>query len=285
MIQKKHGLQTNSKWDLYLYGGISCCLTETLLIPFDVLKVRMQIHNQKLQTTSLFSKTREIYQEGFTSFFKGLSPSLLRQITYGTLRIGLYGSFKSLFSDPENLNFKEKLFCGFCSGAIAAGVCSPIDLVKIRIQTNSQKSNSLLTLLRSIYQENKLKGFYRGYGITILRASVVNSTSLGGYEQVKNMIIRSNRMKDDIYCHFISSIISSFFSCLISSPFDFIRTRMMNQVFEKTIFKTSFHCFKYTLKNEGFWSLFQGFIPSYLRYGSSSVIGFIILEKLLKLRN
>lgn len=45
---------------------------------------------------------RIITNEGFLSLYKGLSASLLRQITYSTVRFGGYDTLKLMLSDEKS---------------------------------------------------------------------------------------------------------------------------------------------------------------------------------------
>ena len=60
----------------------------------DTVKTRMQLQGQlgaKRQYTNSFQALRVMAkEEGVASWFKGLSPALMRQATYGTVRYGAY---------------------------------------------------------------------------------------------------------------------------------------------------------------------------------------------------
>ncbi len=87
------------------------------------------------------------------SFFLlcSVSAALLRQATYGTIKIGIYQKIKRLFADDiQRLYFKRKLFYiiiqfffieeklyinvlnGMFSGAFANAVANPTDLLKVQ---------------------------------------------------------------------------------------------------------------------------------------------------------
>ena len=68
-------------------------LPEGITIPLDVLKVRMQLQGEqggKRAYANALQAVGQIYRsEGAAAFAKGLKPALLRQATYGTMRVGL----------------------------------------------------------------------------------------------------------------------------------------------------------------------------------------------------
>lgn len=70
--------------------------------------------------------------------WQGLTPALLRQISYGSLRIGLYEPIKNALTSGEidSYNSKKvplhlKVVAASLSGTIAAGICTPTDVVKV----------------------------------------------------------------------------------------------------------------------------------------------------------
>lgn len=68
---------------------------------------------------------------GLSALFKGVSPAMARGLVYGGLRIGLYSPIKAWMSgDGEDINMQTKLIAGCASGAIAAAITNPIELVR-----------------------------------------------------------------------------------------------------------------------------------------------------------
>ena len=76
-------------------AAFSACIAETLTIPFDTAKVRLQIQKtpegEKPRYSGLISTAKTIgAEEGVLALFGGLSAGLQRQILFAGLRIGLY---------------------------------------------------------------------------------------------------------------------------------------------------------------------------------------------------
>ncbi len=83
-----------------------------------------------------------------------VSAALLRQATYGTLKIGIYQKIKRFFAEDirrlyleSNFSFsssyfflEEKLYInvlnGMFSGALANAIANPTDLLKVKINKN-----------------------------------------------------------------------------------------------------------------------------------------------------
>ena len=62
-----------------------------------------------------------------------MSAAMLRQATYGSLRVGLYGSFKKKWEtdNGRKAGVKEKVLAGVLSGGLSAALCNPADLIKV----------------------------------------------------------------------------------------------------------------------------------------------------------
>lgn len=89
--------------------------------------------------------------------------------------------------------------------------------------------------------------------------------------------------------HLLSSSIAGVCACLVSSPIDVIRTRLMDQrmtvkakLRAETIYTSSWECAVATVRNEGFLALYRGFVPSFMRMGPWNVIFFLVYEQLKK---
>ena len=63
----------------------------------------------------------------------------------------------------------------------------------------------------------------------MVRATVLGATYLGTYDSIKHEIINRGYMKDGVTCQFASSIVAGFFITAATTPFDNMKTRIMNQ--------------------------------------------------------
>ena len=88
--------------------------------------------------------------EGVAALWKGTSAALLRSVTYGGLRFGLYNPIKavlstssissrSTISEPSavDVGVPVKLFAALMSGAFASLATNPAELIKVRLQANT----------------------------------------------------------------------------------------------------------------------------------------------------
>ena len=61
------------------------------------------------------------------------------------------------------------------------------------------------------------------------RSNALPPSQLSTYDYARASLIRHGAMGDDVWCYAASSLAAAFTACLFSSPFDVVRTRLMNQ--------------------------------------------------------
>lgn len=84
----------------------------------------------------------------------------------------MYGNVQRNTSDPNSL-FSHFL-AGSAAGAAQSVICSPMELIKTRLQIQNDypiaiKHKSPLDCLRHIYNTERIRGVFKGFGITITR--------------------------------------------------------------------------------------------------------------------
>lgn len=74
-------------------------------------------------------------QEGPKALYKGITPALLRQASYSSIRMGIYEPIRNIISRgkaADQISFVERTFAGGTAGAIGILLANPTDLIKIR---------------------------------------------------------------------------------------------------------------------------------------------------------
>ncbi|XP_063983896.1 mitochondrial uncoupling protein Bmcp [Diachasmimorpha longicaudata] len=287
-------------WSPFIYGGVASIIAELGTFPLDTTKTRLQIQGQKLDkkhatlrysgmTDALVQISR---QEGFKSLYCGISSAILRQATYGTIKFGTYYSIKQLATEKWGTDdlVLINVVCAAIAGSISSAIANPTDVVKVRMQVSGNETNlSLYGCFHDVYQHEGVRGLWRGVGPTAQRAAIIAAVELPIYDFTKQQLI--SRIGDGVANHFISSTTASMASAIASTPIDVIRTRLMNQrrTFTSSsalcphLYKGSIDCFIKTCTNEGFFALYKGFVPTFLRMGPWNIIFFITYEQLKKL--
>jgi len=111
----------------------------------------------------------------------------MREASYTSLRIGLYEPAKKWTgADQKGAGFGSKFAAGAIAGTIGSTAGNPFDVLKTRMMANESVENpGVFDIIRKIQAEEGTKGFYRGLQANVMRASVLNATKMGVYDQVK----------------------------------------------------------------------------------------------------
>lgn len=266
-------------------------------------KTRLQIQegSKNLKYNGFVNCGLQIYkQEGLYALYSGISPAILRQSVYGTLKFGSYYTLKNIIAKqiyPNDHEIVENMYvnvaCAALAGASSSAIANPTDVLKVRMQVHGKGSRQL-PLYKSFYEifvTEGVRGLYRGVVQTSQRAATIAAVELPIYDYCKHKLI--NSIGDSSSNHFISSFVASFFAAIASCPIDVIRTRLMNQrkilrsygttqmgQTSTVYFSNSFECFTSIMRNEGIRALYKGFWPSFIRMGPWNIIFFISYEKL-----
>jgi hypothetical protein len=193
--------------------------------------------------------------------------------------MGLYEPIKSLFQDDSSP--LVKWLSAFTSGAIGSAIFNPIDVLKVRFQSQLPNEprpySSLLSAFRTIYAEKGVKGLYIGTSATVTRAAFLTSAQLGSYDVIKNNIfVRMFGMdKEANVTHFSASILASVITTTAANPADVVKTRVMNDP-NAIVGGPS----KHIIWNEnGVRGFMKGWTASYFRIGPHTVISLMAIEK------
>lgn len=280
----------------FVFGGIASLTAEMGTFPLDTTKTRLQVQGQKKDASCRQSKYRGMThallriakEEGVRALYGGIAPALLRQASYGTLKIGLYHHLKSI--NPFEETLLTNVLSGMTSGAIASAIANPTDVLKVRMQSASDvayssQRKSCAQYFQQIYKEEGVHGLYRGVVPTAQRAMVVAGVLLPSYDFFKAQFLQSGLMSDTMFTHICASFLAGLMGTAASNPIDVIKSRMMNQrvnaeSMHTHVYRNSLDCLLITLRTEGPAALYRGFIPAYLRLGPWNIIFFVTYEKL-----
>eukprot|EP00658_Telonema_sp_P-2_P025956 TRINITY_DN20472_c0_g1_i3.p2 TRINITY_DN20472_c0_g1~~TRINITY_DN20472_c0_g1_i3.p2 ORF type:complete len:187 (-),score=28.73 TRINITY_DN20472_c0_g1_i3:248-808(-) len=123
--------------------------------------------------------------EGPPGIFRGLGSTLVREIPGNVAWFGVYELVGSLFrnKDTGELPSSGCIFAGASAGVAYWTLPFPADTVKTRLQVMSgQRNPGFMEVLRSIVQTEGIRGLYRGWMVTALRAAPSNAAVFYTYE-------------------------------------------------------------------------------------------------------
>lgn len=204
-----------------------------------------------------------------------------------------------MLSDPSSSDpvaLWKKIVAGASAGAIASAAANPTDLVKVRMQTDGmlrdptgavipKKYTGVVNCFTTTVQNEGVRGLWTGVGPTIGRAAALAAAELATYDEVKIQFKKRGIIKEDgIFLHISTAFISGFVATVVSSPFDVVKSRVMGQPIDAkgagTLYSGMMDCFAKSVKQEGPFSLYNGFWPNFGRVVPRVTIVFIVMEQL-----
>ncbi|KAJ6730285.1 MITOCHONDRIAL DICARBOXYLATE CARRIER-RELATED [Salix viminalis] len=206
---------------------------------------------------------RIIRSEGVAALYSGVSATVLRQTLYSTTRMGLYDILKQKWTNPEtgNLPLLSKITSGLIAGGIGAAVGNPADVAMVRMQADgrlpvSQRRNykSVVDAITRMSKQEGVTSLWRGSSLTVNRAMIVTASQLASYDQIKEMILEKEMMRDGLGTHVTASFAAGFVAAVASNPVDVIKTRVMNMKVEPgkaAPYSGAIDCAMKTVKAEG----------------------------------
>ena len=97
--------------------------------------------------------------QGISGFFTGYAATLIRDVPYTMLELGLYENIKSSirnFKNVEKLDSKDELIAAAITGGLASFFTTPLDLVKTKLMVQSVGGPGVLATIHRYEIWNEL---------------------------------------------------------------------------------------------------------------------------------
>ena len=262
-------------WKDVVMSGISVGFANVCTTPLDMIKVRMQTAAEK--KTIVNTGLDIVRREGIRSFWRGIGPSIARGFFFGGARLGLYTPIKQFVSTSKDKpSFTEKLLAGSLSGGLSAGITSPIELLKTRMQSRTDNMG-LMEIVRTIIKDHGIRGLWKGCVPSLLRSSLLTASQCAVYDESKRAITRHVQMEEGVKLHVLASLLSGLVTTTITNPLDVIKTRMFVGRSQ-----TITSCISDVYHTHGLRGFMIGWNASYIRVGPQTMLIFVMAEFLRK---
>ena len=172
-------------------GEVAACAVR---VPTEVIKQRAQA----LQQSSSLSVLRHILSQRSTigvlgvwrEMYCGWSITIMREVPFTVIQFPLWEGLKEWrrrTSGQQSISGAESAVFGSVSGAVAAGVTTPLDVLKTRMILARERV-SVMGMLGRVSRESGLRAFFAGMGPRVLWISAGGAVFLGSYQWAWNMM-------------------------------------------------------------------------------------------------
>lgn len=287
-------------WHRFVAGGFGDASAACFSHPADVLKVRLQLTGEgdpakRTITAKDFGRAARklVIEEGVRDgLYGGISASVVRQLSFSSLRHGLCGVFERKWSglreDSSCISPLARLGCASAAGFIAAMVANPTDVVLIRMQADGhwlrarrREYKHVFDGLARIIRDEGLSTLWRGCGPTATRAVLITAAQVVTYSEAKSAFSRAG-VPEGTKLQLAAAMTSATVSCIATNPVDIVKTRIMNMHTSQGVsYSGALDCTMQTLRIEGPLAFYKGLSATFLRLWPHTVILWVSQEKYL----
>lgn len=122
--------------------------------------------------------------------YRGWSITIMREVPFTVIQFPLWEGLKSwrrAQKSSSEISALESALFGSVSGAIAAGVTTPLDVLKTRLMLSREKVGAL-EMVNWILKDSGPRAFFAGIGPRIFWISAGGSIFLGTYQWASNTL-------------------------------------------------------------------------------------------------
>lgn len=172
-------------------GEIAACAVR---VPTEVVKQRAQALQQPSSLAALkfiLSQRATIGVAGvWREMYRGWSITVVREIPFTVIQFPLWEGLKEWRgrkTGREGTSAVESGLFGSIAGAVAAGITTPLDVLKTRLML-AREREKVLPLLGRILKESGPRAFLAGMGPRVLWISAGGAVFLGSYQWAYNAL-------------------------------------------------------------------------------------------------
>lgn len=188
-----------------LAGCIARTASVTVIAPLELVRTKLQ-SRKNYRYSELFPIIRNaVRQEGILSLWRGLSPMLLRDVPFSMVYWLGFEQFKVMLLTRMEYCAMVPFLAGSISGAIAAALTTPLDVVKTHMQvelgetmattgrTVSLGTGSMAQVMQKVVQQHGYKGLFAGFVPRCVKVAPACAIMITSYEMCKEYFVNYNK--------------------------------------------------------------------------------------------
>eukprot|EP00428_Durinskia_dybowskii_P036154 CAMPEP_0170280968 /NCGR_PEP_ID=MMETSP0116_2-20130129/40503_1 /TAXON_ID=400756 /ORGANISM="Durinskia baltica, Strain CSIRO CS-38" /LENGTH=296 /DNA_ID=CAMNT_0010532309 /DNA_START=71 /DNA_END=961 /DNA_ORIENTATION=+ len=284
--------QSMPGWVSFTTSGVGGIFGWIFVHPVNTLGVRMNLasaQNPGVKLNFLSFAQSTVKENGFGTLYSGIGAGIWRQVFYASSRYGLFQIFRDTMAKYREVDFASRLFCATAAGGCAAYISCPCEVSLVRMSNDAnlpvadrRNYKSVMDCGTRIAREEGIAAFWRGSTPFVTRACLVGATQVATYDQFKTIYsgfgVKGNL---NVVC---SSFTAGLVYSIITMPFESAKNRMASQkpdpVTGELLYKGTIQTIQTVAGREGAATLYNGFLPYFMRCGGHTVLMFFMVEKL-----
>jgi len=250
-------------------GGIAGVIGTTCIFPLDMVKTRLQASGQggNIKYNGPLDVIKSMRAaEGIRGFYRGLGANLIGVTPEKAIKLAVNDQAREYFQGADgSIKLQHEIASGAMAGFLQVAATNPMEIVKLRLQLQSQLPKEMQVGMVGVVKDLGLSGLYRGVLATWARDIPYSMIFFPVYANAKVALSDENgetTMLKNLACGTIAGSTAAG----IMTPSDVVKTRFQQQGgLEK--YGSIGNCFKKTLETEGVFALYKGAIPRMVTQG------------------
>lgn len=260
----------------FLAGAVAGVSEILVMYPLDVVKTRQQLATTDAYNGTIRCIKKIVAEEGFSRLYKGISAPILMEAPKRATKFAAndeWGKFYRKAFGVSTMSQSLAVLTGATAGATESFVVVPFELVKIKLQDKSSKFNGMGEVVKHIVKENGVAGLYKGLESTLWRHVMWNAGYFGLIHQVRSLMPKPKTSTEKTLIDLTCGSIGGTFGTILNTPFDVVKSRIQAG---STRYIWTLPSLVTVAKEEGFASLYKGFVPKVLRLGPGGGILLVV---------
>lgn len=200
------GLEGSDWWKPMIAGASARTLCVTVISPIEMIRTKLQ--SEQLSYNQIWKFLgQSIKTGGVTMLWKGLGPTLLRDVPFSALYWLSYESMKArvlLQRGKSKMTFAESFTAGAVSGTIAGILTLPFDVIKTHrqielgevLKENKNTTRSTWKLMMKMQAEHGYHALFTGLVPRIIKVAPACAIMISSYEYFKAYFREQNRLNN-----------------------------------------------------------------------------------------
>ncbi|TPX55465.1 hypothetical protein PhCBS80983_g05312 [Powellomyces hirtus] len=181
------------------FSSCAAIVARTVAHPLDTLKTRIQFASTSTNPTALghirATIRSTLKNEPITALYRGLPVALLFSVPALSVYLGAYDYSKTKLGKWGKLGEEDAMgvhaIASCCAEVLSGALWTPMEVLKNKLQVQTKATNPTIgslhtwALCKSIYRNEGLRGFYKGYFLALGVFVPYTMVYFMSYEQLK----------------------------------------------------------------------------------------------------
>lgn len=202
-------LNSNDWWKPMCAGIMGRFLAVSVISPLELVRTKIQSAKLSYLMVGKFLR-EEVKHRGILSMWRGLAPSLLRDVPFSGIYWFCYERIKAqmiLQNCSADLQIHQTMIAGATAGSIAAVITVPFDVIKthkqISLGLHEPNCPQLITrlstwsLMKHLYQNQGIKSLFAGIVPRLVKVAPACAIMITSFEYCKQYFRKMNKLAEE----------------------------------------------------------------------------------------